>query len=270
MQPDDLDRWFVRNADGAMAPFSAFTTEEWSSGSPVLERYNGVSSIEILGIPAPGQSTGKAIAAMEGEAAKLPGFGHEWTGLSYEEQQAGSQTIYLYALSITVVFLSLAALYESWAIPLAVLLVVPLGVLGVVAGTLLRGLDNNVYFQVGMLTTIGLSAKNAILIVAFANDAFNQGKDLAAAALLAAEERLRPILMTSLAFILGVFPLAISSGAGSGGQNAIGTAVVGGMLTATLLTILFVPVFFVSVLGLFRVAARPAKAEPPPAATPAS
>jgi multidrug efflux pump len=270
MQPDDLSRWFMRNADGGMASFSAFTTGVWATGSPVLERYNGVPSIEILGIPAPGQSTGNAIAAMESEAAKLPDFGHEWTGLSYEEQQAGSQTVYLYALSITVVFLSLAALYESWAIPLAVLLVVPLGVLGVVAGTLLRGLDNNVYFQVGMLTTIGLSAKNAILIVAFANDAFNQGKDLAAAALLAAEERLRPILMTSLAFILGVFPLAISSGAGSGGQNAIGTAVVGGMLTATLLTILFVPVFFVSVLGLFKVAARPpAKAEPPAAGKPA-
>ena len=264
MQPDDLARWFVRNADGGMAPFSTFATGVWASGSPVLERFNGVPSIEILGIPAPGQSTGTAMTAMEREAAKLPdGFDHEWTGLSYEEQQAGSQTITLYALSIAVVFLSLAALYESWAIPFAVLLVVPLGVLGVVAGTLLRGLDNNVYFQVGMLTTIGLSAKNAILIVAFADEAFNQGKDLAAAALLAAEERLRPILMTSLAFVLGVFPLAISSGAGSGGQNAIGTAVVGGMLSATLLTIFFVPVFFVSVLGLFRVTARPALAAVP-------
>jgi multidrug efflux pump len=199
---------------------------------------------------------------------KLPkGFGFAWTGLSYEEQAAGSQTIYLYALAIVVVFLSLAALYESFAIPVAVLLVVPLGVVGVVAATLLFGMDNNVYFVVGMLTTVGLAAKNAILIVEFANDAHNRGEALASAALIAATERLRPILMTSLAFMLGVLPLAISTGAGSGGQNAIGVAVVGGMLTATGLAIFFVPVFFVTVLGIFKVNPQAADAKPAPVVT---
>jgi multidrug efflux pump len=254
MEPGDLDRWYVRNSAGSMTPFGIFAKGVWISGSPRLERYSGISSIEILGSPAPGQSSGAAIAAMQRLATKLPpGFTTAFTGLSYEELAAGSQTMYLYALAITVVFLSLAALYESWAIPLAVLLVIPLGVIGVVAATWVRGLDNDVYFQVGMLTTIGLAAKNAILIVEFANDAYEQGKGLADAALLAAGERLRPILMTSLAFMLGVLPLAISTGAGSGGQNAIGTAVVGGMLTATVLAIFFVPAFFVAVLGAFRV-----------------
>jgi multidrug efflux pump len=254
MLPDQLDNWYVRNSLGQMVKFSSFATGHWTFGSPKLERYGGVPSVEILGSPAPGQSTGTAIAAMEELAAKLPpGFGYEWTGLSYEEQKSGSQTGVLYSGSLIVVFLCLAALYESWSIPVAVLLVVPLGVVGAVLATSLRGLDNDVYFQVGLLTTIGLSAKNAILIVEFAKANFEAGKSLAEAAAIAARERLRPILMTSLAFILGVAPLAISTGAGSGGQNAIGTGVVGGMLSATLLAIFLVPVFFVAVLRLFRV-----------------
>jgi multidrug efflux pump len=254
MEPRELEQWFSRNSTATMTPFSAFATGGWTTGSPKLERYGGLPSVEILGSPANGLSTGSAIAAMTKLASKLPqGFGFAWTGLSYEEQAAGSQTIYLYALAIVVVFLSLSALYESFAIPVAVLLVVPLGVAGVVAATLMFGMDNNVYFVVGMLTTVGLAAKNAILIVEFANEAHNKGRALPDAALLAATERLRPILMTSLAFMLGVLPLAVSSGAGSGGQNAIGVAVVGGMLTATGLAIFFVPVFFVSVLGLFKV-----------------
>ena len=254
MLPDQLDDWYVRNSLGQMVRFSSFATGHWTFGSPKLERYNGTPSIEILGSPAPGQSTGTAMAAMEELASKLPaGFGYQWTGLSYEEKKSGSQTGLLYSGSLIVVFLCLAALYESWSIPVAVLLVVPLGVVGAVLATYLRGLDNDVYFQVGLLTTIGLSAKNAILIVEFAKAHFEAGKGLVEAAIIAARERLRPILMTSLAFILGVAPLALSTGAGSGGQNAIGTGVVGGMLSATVLAILLVPVFFVVVLRLFRV-----------------
>jgi multidrug efflux pump len=254
MLPDQLDNWYVRNSLGQMVRFSSFATARWTYGSPKLERYNGVPSMEILGMPAPGQSTGTAMEAMQELASKLPpGFGYDWTGLSYEEAKSGSQTGLLYAGSLIVVFLCLAALYESWSIPAAVLLVVPLGVVGAVLATLLRGLNNDIYFQVGLLTTIGLSAKNAILIVEFAKANFEAGKNLADAATTAAHERLRPILMTSLAFILGVAPLAISSGAGSGGQNAIGTGVIGGMLSATVLAILLVPVFFVVVLRMFRV-----------------
>jgi multidrug efflux pump len=254
MLPDQLDSWYVRNSLGQMVRFSSFATGQWTYGSPKLERYNGTPSVEILGSPAPGQSTGTAMAAMEALAKQLPaGFGYDWTGLSYEEVKSGSKTSLLYSGSLVVVFLCLAALYESWSIPVAVLLVVPLGVLGAVLATSLRGLDNDVYFQVGLLTTIGLSSKNAILIVEFAKANFESGKSLFEAAALAARERLRPILMTSLAFILGVAPLAISTGAGSGGQNAIGTGVVGGMLSATVLAIFFVPVFFVVVLRLFKV-----------------
>jgi multidrug efflux pump len=265
MLPDDFDKWYVRNSAASsgttavssqqeMVPFSAFSSGSWITGSPKLERYNGVPSVEILGSPGPGQTTGTAITEMEKLASRLPaGFGYEWTGLSYEQEKSGSQTTVLYALSLVVVFLCLAALYESWSIPTAVLLVVPLGVLGVVLATTLRGLSNDVYFQVGLLTTIGLAAKNAILIVEFAKESFDSGKGLAEAALLAARQRLRPILMTSLAFILGVLPLAISTGAGSGSQNAIGTAVVGGMLAATFLAIFFVPLFFVLVLRWFGV-----------------
>jgi multidrug efflux pump len=268
MMPDDLGIWFVRNGMGQMVPFSAFAQGKWGYGSPKLEHYGGLPSAEILGAPAPGSSSGTAIKAMEELAKKLPpGFSYGWTGLSYEEQKSGSQTTLLYAGSLLVVFLCLAALYESWSIPAAVLLVVPLGILGAVLATWMRGLDNDVYFQVGLLTTIGLSAKNAILIVEFAKENFDRGMGLAESAVAAARERLRPILMTSLAFVLGVLPLAVSSGAGSGGQNAIGTGVVGGMLSATFLAIFLVPVFFVVVLRLFKV--KPVESgEPPPRPSP--
>ena len=254
MLPEDLGTWYVRNSSGQMVPFTAFAKGEWVYGSPKLEHYNGVPSIEIQGQAAPGQSTGTAMAALESLAAKLPaGIGYDWTGLSYEERKSGSQVAQLYGISIVVVFLCLAALYESWAIPVAVLMVVPLGVFGAVLATLLRGMNNDVYFQVGLLTTIGLAAKNAILIVEFAKENFENGQSVIDSAIEAAHQRLRPIIMTSLAFVLGVLPLAISSGAGSGGQNAIGTGVVGGMVSATLLAVFFVPVFFVVVLGLFKV-----------------
>ena len=248
MMPEDINRWAVRNAQGGMVTFSAFAATRWTYGSPRLERYNGLPAVEIQGMPAPGGSSGEAMRSMEALAAKLPaGIGLEWTGLSYQERMSGSQAPGLYAVSILVVFLCLAALYESWAVPTAVMLVVPLGVVGAVAATLGRGLTNDVYFQVGLLTTIGLAAKNAILIVEFAKALAEQGQDLLEATLLAARLRLRPILMTSLAFILGVLPLAASTGAGSGSQKAIGTGVIGGMLAATVLGIFFVPVFFLIV-----------------------
>jgi len=251
MLPQDLASWYVRNGSGQMVPFSAFAHEEWTYGSPKLERYSGLASVEILGEPAPRKSTGEAMAEMERLAAKLPhGIGYDWTGLSYEEKQAGSKALFLYALSLAVVFLCLAALYESWAIPAAVLLVIPLGIIGAVLATFFRGLDNDIYFQVGVLTTMGLSVKNAILIVEFAKQNHEAGRNLIDAATEAARQRLRPILMTSLAFILGVSPLVIASGAGSGGQNAIGTGVAGGMITATVLAIFLVPAFFVTVLRL--------------------
>ncbi|MCW3478082.1 efflux RND transporter permease subunit [Neisseriaceae bacterium JH1-16] len=254
MLPEDVDKWFVRNAKGEMVPFSAFSTAHWTYGSPKLERYNGVSSVEILGAPAPGKSTGQAMKAMEDMVAKLPaGIGYEWTGLSYEERASGSQAPALYAISLLVVFLCLAALYESWAIPFSVMLVVPLGVVGALLAASLRGLPNDVYFQVGLLTTIGLSAKNAILIVEFAKELHEQGKGLVEATLEAVRMRLRPILMTSIAFLLGVLPLVIAHGAGSGSQNAIGTGVAGGMISATVLAIFFVPVFFVVVYKLFKI-----------------
>ena len=249
MLPQDLDSWYVRNGAGQMVPFSAFSHGVWTYGSPKLERYDGVPSLEILGSPAPGQSTGTAMAEMERLIAKLPqGVGYEWTGLSYEEKLAGSKAELLYGISLAVVFLCLAALYESWSIPVAVMLVVPLGVVGAVIAAAFRGLDNDVYFQVGVLTTIGLAAKNAILIVEFAIENHQQGRSLVEAATDAARQRLRPILMTSFAFVLGVTPLALASGAGSGGQNAIGTGVAGGMLSATVLAIFLVPAFFVAVL----------------------
>jgi len=254
MLPDDFAKWYVKNSAGQMVPFSAFSKGVWIYGSPKLERFNGVPSAEVLGMPAPGLSTGTAMAAMEKLAKKLPlGIDYEWTGLSYEEQRSGSQAGSLYAISMMVVFLCLAALYESWSIPLAVILIVPLGVVGVILATLGRGLSNDIFFQVGLLTTIGLSSKNAILIVEFAKKNYEEGTPLIEATVHAAHQRLRPILMTSLAFMLGVLPLAISTGAGSGGQNAIGTAVIGGMLAATALAIFFVPLFFVCMLQLFRV-----------------
>jgi len=270
MLPGDLDRWFVRNAQGQMVPFSAFAHTEWAYGSPRLERFNGIASREIMGMPAPGRTTGEAMAEMERLAAQLPpGFTHAWSGLSYEEMQSSGQAPMLYALSLLVVFLCLAALYESWSIPAAVMMVVPLGVLGAVAATLGRGLSNDVYFQVGLLTTIGLSAKNAILIVEFAKENFDRGMGLVEAAVDAARQRLRPIIMTSLAFGLGVVPLAISTGAGAGGQNAIGIGVLGGVASGTLLAIIFVPVFFLVVLRLFRTKRKGAETTSP-AALPAA
>lgn len=254
MLPEDVSYWYARNNKGEMVPFSAFTTGRWIFGSPRLERYNGVASININGQGAPGVSSGDAMRAAEEIVKKLPaGVGFQWTGMSFQEQQSGNQAPLLYALSILVVFLCLAALYESWSVPIAVMLVVPLGVLGAVLFAIGRGLSNDVYFQVGLLTTIGLAAKNAILIVEFAKTLHEQGMSLFDATMDAVHMRLRPIIMTSLAFMLGVTPLVISSGAGSGSQNAIGTGVFGGMLSATVLAIFFVPVFFVVV---FRLAQR--------------
>jgi multidrug efflux pump len=253
MSPEDLNKWYVRNSSGTMVPFSAFATGKWIYGSPKLERYNGVAAVEILGTPAAGYSTGQAMDEVEALAKKLPaGIGYSFTGLSYEEKLSGSQTPVLYSISILMVFLCLAALYESWSIPIAVILVVPLGVIGALLATHLRGLSNDVFFQVGLLVTVGLAAKNAILIVEFAKDLHEQGKSLVDSAIEACRMRLRPIVMTSMAFILGVVPLAISSGAGSGSQHAIGTGVIGGMLTATTLAIFWVPMFFVSVSSLFK------------------
>ncbi|WP_323916572.1 efflux RND transporter permease subunit [Aeromonas veronii] len=252
MNPEDLKLWYVRNSAGQMVPFSAFASTEWSFGSPRLERYNGVPAMEIVGEAAPGKSTGDAMAAIEQMVKQLPeGVGIEWTGLSFQERQAGSQAPALYVISLLVVFLCLAALYESWSIPFSVMLVVPLGVLGAIVAATLRGLENDVYFQVGLLTTIGLSAKNAILIVEFAKELYDKGMGLGEAVVEAARLRLRPILMTSLAFILGVLPLVISSGAGASSRNAIGTGVMGGMISATVLAIFFVPLFFVLVMRYF-------------------
>ncbi|MGF6724134.1 multidrug efflux pump [Paraburkholderia sp. GAS41] len=253
MNPEDLNAWYVRNGAGTMVPFSAFASGQWTYGSPKLERYNGISAVEIQGAAAPGKSTGQANAAIEAIAAKLPaGIGYEWTGLSFQEIQSGSQAPILYGISILVVFLCLAALYESWSIPFSVIMVVPLGVLGALLAATLRGLENDVFFQVGLLTTVGLSAKNAILIVEFARELQqSEGMGPVEAALEAARLRLRPILMTSLAFILGVMPLAISNGAGSASQHAIGTGVIGGMLTATFLAIFMIPMFFVVVRSKF-------------------
>ncbi|HDR2907237.1 TPA: efflux RND transporter permease subunit [Salmonella enterica subsp. enterica serovar Derby] len=254
MLPGDINNLYVRSANGEMVPFSTFSSARWIYGSPRLERYNGMPSMELLGEAAPGRSSGEAMSLMENLASQLPnGIGYDWTGMSYQERLSGNQAPALYAISLIVVFLCLAALYESWSIPFSVMLVVPLGVVGALLAASLRGLNNDVYFQVGLLTTIGLSAKNAILIVEFAKDLMEkEGRGLIEATLEASRMRLRPILMTSLAFILGVMPLVISRGAGSGAQNAVGTGVMGGMLTATLLAIFFVPVFFVVVKRRFN------------------
>ncbi|ERK12567.1 MAG: efflux RND transporter permease subunit [Pantoea sp.] len=251
--PSDLNKWYFRNSSGTMVPFSAFASGKWVYGSPHFERFNGLTAEEILGSPAPGKSTGEAMKAVEDLAKQLPsGFRVQWYGISYEEQASGNQTTQLYAISILVVFLCLAALYESWSIPFSVILVVPLGVLGTICAVLLRGLQNDVFFQVGLLTTVGLAAKNAILIVEFAKELHErEGKSLIEAAVEAARLRIRPIIMTSMAFILGVLPLTISNGAGAGSQHSIGTAVAGGMITATFLAIFFVPMFYVVVSQFF-------------------
>ncbi len=253
MRPEDLNNWYVRTSSGTMAPFSSFATTHWIYGSPRLERYNGLSSLNIQGSPAPGKSSGQAMAAMEKIAAQLPpGIGFEWTGLSAQERESGNQAPALYGISILVVFLLLAALYESWSIPLSVIMVIPLGIVGALLATSLRGLSNDIYFQVGLPTTMGLASKNAILIVEFAKDLHEKGMDLVEATVEAVRIRLRPIIMTSLAFVFGVLPLAISNGAGSGSQHAIGTGVIGGMISATLLAIFFVPLFFVIVERIFK------------------
>ncbi|MEA9391564.1 efflux RND transporter permease subunit [Acerihabitans sp. TG2] len=251
--PEDMKQWYFRNSSNQMVPFSAFGSGKWVYGSPRMERFNGVSSVEIMGSPSPGYSSGDATKAVMEIAAKLPpGFEVKWHGLSYEEQLSGSQAPALYGISVIIVFLCLAALYESWSIPISVLLVVPLGVLGTIGAVLLRGLENDVFFQVGLLTTVGLAAKNAILIVEFAKDLHEkEGKDIVEAAIAAAKLRVRPIIMTSMAFILGVLPLTLSHGAGAGSQHSIGTAVIGGMITATFLAIFFVPMFYVVVVRLF-------------------
>ncbi|WP_431203050.1 efflux RND transporter permease subunit [Bradyrhizobium betae] len=252
MDTSDIGRWYVRNASGSMVPFSALATNRWSFGSPRLERYNGVAAVELQGQAAQGISSGVAMQAVEEQMAKLPkGYGHEWTGLSFQERLTGSQTLYLYSISLLIVFLSLAALYESWSVPFAVMLTVLIGVLGALVGATLFNQANDVYFQVGLLTTIGLASKNAILIVEFALEQIAAGRSLVDATLHAARQRLRPILMTSLAFILGVLPLAVATGAGSASQNAVGIGVAGGMIAATSLGIFFVPALFVLVRRIF-------------------
>jgi len=261
MQPEDFDRWYVKNSDGEMVPFSAFANGHWKFGSPRLERYNGSSAVEIQGAAAPGVSSGDAMNEIDAIVGQMPGgFTHEWTGLSAQERLSGNQAAQLYAISILVVFLALAALYESWAIPFAVMLSVPIGIFGALAAALLFGQNNDVYFKVGLLTTIGLAAKNAILIVEFAIDQQKSGKDLVTATVEAARQRLRPILMTSLAFILGVMPLAVASGAGSGSQNSIGIGVMGGMISATVIGVFFIPLLFVTVRRVFK--AKPVEEAP--------
>ena len=253
MLPQDLEKLYVRNKVGKMVPFSAFATGKWSQGSPKRERYNAFPSINIWGEPAPGRSTGEAMAAMEEIAAKLPqGIGFDWTGLSYQERMATAQGPILYAFSIFVIFLCVAALYESWTIPFVNLLMLPLGVLGAILATSLRGMPNDVYFQIGFLTTLGLSTKNAILIIQFIKERMGHGDSLIDATLGAVKTRFRPVMMTSLAFFFGVLPLAIATGAGAGAMNAIGTAVCGGMLSATFIDLLFIPLFFVMVSRMFK------------------
>ena len=257
MLPQDLKKLYVRNTAGKMVPFASFAAGHWSSGSSKLERFNGFPSLNIQGESAPGRSSGEAMQAMEGFVKKLPrGIGFDWTGLSYQEKQAGSQTAPLYAFSILVIFLCLAALYESWPIPVAILLALPLGAIGGVIGSSLRGMPTDVYFQIGLLTTLGLTTKNAILIVQFAKTRVDEGMGLIEATLEGAKLRLRPIIMTSLAFGFGVMPLAFANGAGAGAQRAIGTAVLGGVVTSTFLVTLFAPLFFVMIEKAFGKSGR--------------
>jgi HAE1 family hydrophobic/amphiphilic exporter-1 len=257
MLPKDLKNIYVRNTQGRMVPFSSFASGHWTSGSPRLERFNGFPSMNIQGEPSAGESSGEAMQTMEELISKLPeGIGYEWTGLSYQERMSSSQAPLLYAFSIIVIFLCVAALYESWAIPCANLLMLPLGVFGAALATYMRGMHNDVYFQIGFLTTLGLTTKNAILIIQFARERMAQGEGLIEATLGAAGVRLRPVIMTSLAFFFGVLPLALASGAGSGAMNAIGTAVAGGMMSATFIDLFYIPLLFVLISRLFRVEKR--------------
>ena len=253
MTPEDLKSWYVRNNQGDLVPVSSFATLSWTQESPKLERYNGEAAMEVMGMSLPFISSVQALSLMEGLVAKLPaGVSLDWTGLSYEEKKSGQQAMMLYILSVLVIFLVLAALYESWGLPISVMLVLPLGVLGVLLAAMLTGKPSDIYFQVGMLTILGLATKNAILIVEFAKEQVEQGVELIEATVNAARMRLRPIIMTSLAFGFGVLPLALSTGAGSGAHNAIGNGVIGGMLSATLLGIFFIPMFFVLVQQIIK------------------
>jgi HAE1 family hydrophobic/amphiphilic exporter-1 len=252
MLPKDIEKLYVRNTTGKMVPFSAFAAAHWTSGSPRLERFNGFPSMNIQGEPAPGKSSGEAMQAIEEIVAKLPqGIGYEWTGLSYQERMGGSQAPLLYAFSVVVIFLCVAALYESWPIPIANLLMLPLGLFGAALATWLRGMHNDVYFQIGFLTTLGLTTKNAILIIQFAQQRMAHGEGLIEATLGAVRVRFRPVIMTSMAFFFGVLPLAIATGAGAGAMNAIGTAVTGGMLSATFIDLFYIPLLFVVVTRIF-------------------
>jgi len=252
MLPKDLEKLYVRNTAGKMVPFASFASTRWTSGSPRLERFNGFPSLNIWGEPAPDRSSGEAMQAMEEIVSKLPsGIGYDWSGLSYQERMATAQALVLYAFSILVIFLFVAALYESWTIPFVNLLMLPLGVFGALLATFLRGLPNDVYFQIGFLTTMGLSTKNAILIIQFIKEQLRQGFGLTEATLAAVRIRFRPVIMTSLAFFFGTLPLAIATGAGAGAMNAIGTAVTGGMISATFIDLIFIPLFFVLISRLF-------------------
>ena len=253
MLPRDIEKLYVNNTSGKMVPFSSFASGRWTSGSPRLERFNGFPSMNIRGEAMPGKSSGEAMQAMEEMVRKLPqGIGFDWTGVSYQERMSSSQGSLLYAFSIIVIFLCLAALYESWTVPISILLVLPLGIFGAALATWSRGLYNDVYFQIGFLTTLGLTTKNAILIAQFAKERMAQGAGLIAATVEASRLRLRPIVMTSLAFFFGVLPLVIATGAGAGAMKAIGTAVAGGMLTATIIAIFYIPLFFVIISQLFK------------------
>jgi multidrug efflux pump len=269
MAPEDFARWFVRNRQGQMVSVASFATSHWEYGAPLLHRFNGISAVDINGQAAPGVSSGEAMKEIEKLVAQLPpGFSIDWAGESYQERAAGAQTPLLYTLSMIVVFLCLAALYESWTIPFAILLAVPLGVIGAVLATSARGLERDIYFQVAMLTTIGLACKNAILIVEFAKEYVEAGLGVIEATLHAVRDRLRPILMTSMAFGLGVLPLALATGAGAGAEHAIGTGVFGGMLGGTFLGIFFIPLFFMAVQRLFHsVTEAPTAANIPDPAT---
>jgi HAE1 family hydrophobic/amphiphilic exporter-1 len=245
MAPEDLEKIYLRNTAGKMVPYSSTASGRWASASPRLERYNAFPSLNIWGEPAPGKSSGDAMQAMEEIVEKLPkGIGFDWTGLSYQERMASSQAPLLYAFSLVVIFLCLAALYESWTVPISILLVLPLGVIGGILATSFRGLPNDVYFQIGLLTTLGLTTKNAILIVQYAMNKLQEGMGLIEATLEGAKLRFRPIVMTSLAFGFGVLPLVLTTGAGAGAQNAIGTSVLGGMATGTFLAVFFIPLFY--------------------------